>query len=148
MRRAILLVAATVLLRGTDARAESWVFGKAERPKGPPDVYLTCQVEREVLGDGRELTNFTENPFSFEIWSKEGVISWREDYNARAQISRTTIEFSYSASTELSGPSFHHKARGRIDRLTGYYRIDGSLYPTTDPNDIETGHCKPAQPKF
>jgi hypothetical protein len=142
--RVILLATTAVLLCG----ANSYLYGGADRPKEPPDIYLTCQVERVIQGDGRLLTDFAEQPFSFEIWTKEGVISWREDYNARAQISRTTIEFQYSASAEQSGPHYHHEAYGTIDRLTGYYQINGSLYPTTDPGEVETGHCKPVQPKF
>jgi hypothetical protein len=129
--RALLLAAVVVLLGGAD----SWVFGNAERPKGPPDIYLTCQRERKVWGDGTEHSNWMEDPFSLEIWTKEGVISWREDYNARAEISRTTIEFNYSKSAEMSGPCFHHEVHGRIDRLTGYYRFSGNLYPTTDPGE-------------
>jgi hypothetical protein len=142
--RAILLATAAVLL----FNADSWAFyGEAERPKGPPDIYLTCQRERQIWGDGRVFTSFAEQPFSLEIWLKESVISWREDYNAKAEISRTTIKFDYSRSAELSGPAFHHEAHGTIDRLTGYYEINGNLYPTTAGVD-ETGHCKSVQPKF
>jgi hypothetical protein len=54
----MLLATAAVLLCGAD----SYLYSGADRPKGPPDIYLTCQVEQVIQGDGRLLTDFAEPP--------------------------------------------------------------------------------------
>jgi hypothetical protein len=80
-----LLVFVAVLLGGACR------YGCADKPGGPPDIFLTCQRDRLISGDGRDFSSWLEDPFSLEICTKEGVISWREDYNARARISQSGV---------------------------------------------------------